>query len=50
MKFLNQFFHNFFLIYRKMYQTLSAIYYQKNKEKTTKKACKRYQNPSTEEK
>ena len=34
-----------------MSQTLSAKYYQENKErKTTKKACKRYQNLSKEEK
>ena len=33
-----------------MSKTLSAKYYQENKEKPQKKACERYQNLSIEEK
>ena len=33
-----------------MSKTLSAKYYQKDKERLQKKACKRYQNLSKEEK
>ena len=33
-----------------MYKTLSAKYYQENKERLQKKACKRYQNLSKEQK
>ena len=33
-----------------MFKNLSAKYYQENKERPPKKACKRYQNLSKEEK
>ena len=57
MKFLNPSFINFFrifykfiFIYVKMSKTLSAKYYQENKEKLQKKAREVYQNLSKDEK
>ena len=46
--FLN-FFYKLFLIYIKISKTLSAKYYQENKEKLQKKPLGRYQNLSKEE-
>ena len=58
MKFLNPFFNKFFYkfnffffsTYVKISKILSAKYYIENKERLQKKACKRYQNLSKEEK
>ena len=57
MKFLNPSFINFFrifykfiFIYVKMSKTLSAKYYQENKERLQKKAREVYQNLSKDEK
>ena len=57
MKFLNPIFINFFIIfhkfifiYVKMSKTLSAKYYQENKERLQKKAREVYQNLSKDEK
>ena len=44
------FFYVFVFIYIKISKNLSAKYYQENKERLQKKACKRYQNLSKEEK
>ena len=48
--FIYNFFNIFFFIYIKISKNLSAKYYHENKERLQKKARKRYQNLSTEEK
>ena len=43
-------FYKFFFMCIKISKTLSAQYYQENKERPQKKSCERYRNLSKEEK